>query len=127
MTSICVWRFDHMSTHITKLRSSTILVMLLELVVRYLSSLPNTVFSSTLRGAWSEHSAKSHRIRKSVAALYRILRLLFFHRTNELGERRSRDDAIELGSVVVDYADVFDHQIVNFPFLVDAMEFVVDR
>lgn len=70
---------------------------------------------------------KSHRIRKSVAALYRILRLLFFHRTNELGERRSRDDAIELGSVVVDYADVFDHQIVDLPFLVDAMEFVVDR
>ncbi len=70
---------------------------------------------------------KSHRIRKSVAALYRILRLLFFHRTNELGIRRSRDDAIELGSVVVDHADILDHQVVNFPFLVDAMEFVVDR
>ena len=54
------------------------------------------------------------------------LSLLIFHRTNEIGEGRSCNDAIELGSVVVDYADVFDDQVVNFPLLVDAVEFVID-
>jgi hypothetical protein len=46
MTSICAWRFSHicMSTDIKKLRSSTILVMPLELVVSLLSSLSNTVY-----------------------------------------------------------------------------------
>jgi hypothetical protein len=123
MASICAWRFSHLGTDIKKLRSSTILVMQLELVMPLLSSLPNTAFSSMLRGCWSEHSA-SH---IACNRVNRILRLLCFHRTNELSERRSRDDPIELGSVVVDYADVCDHQIINFPFLVDAMEFVVDR
>jgi hypothetical protein len=57
MTSIYAWRFSHMATDIKKLRSSTIPVMQLELVMRCLSSLPNTVFSSMLLGCWSEHSA----------------------------------------------------------------------
>ena len=127
MTSICVWRFNHMSTHIGKLRSSTILVMLLEPVMRFTLKFTEHRFLLDVTRGLERTFRKSHRIRKSVAALYRILRLLFFHRTNELGIGRSRDDAIELGSVVVDYADVLDHQIVNFPFLVDAMEFVVDR
>jgi hypothetical protein len=59
-------------------------------------------------------------------ALFEMLRLLFFHHANETLERGPRDDAIELRAVVVDHADVFDHKVVDFPFLVDAVEFVVD-
>ncbi len=42
------------------------------------------------------------------------LRLFFLHHTHELLERGPRDDAIELGSVVVNYANVFDHQVYTF-------------
>ena len=43
MLSICSWRFNHMSTDIGKLCLSTILVMLQELPMSFISSLPNTV------------------------------------------------------------------------------------
>jgi hypothetical protein len=36
------------------------------------------------------------------------------HRPNELNEGGAGGDAIELGAVVTDYADVLDHQIVDF-------------
>ena len=55
-----------------------------------------------------------------------ILGLLFFSSSQQFRGRRSRDDTIELGSVVIHDADVFDHQIIDFPFFVDAMESVVD-
>lgn len=122
MTSICAWRFSHMATDIEKLRSSTILVMLLEPVMRFTLKFTEHRFLLDVTRRLGRTFRKSHRFNR----FNRILWLLFFHRTNELGERRSRDDAIELGSVVVDYADVFDHQIVDFPFLADAMEFIID-
>ena len=59
-------------------------------------------------------------------APFGTLRLLFFHHANEILERGSCDDAIELGPVVVDHANVFDHKVVDFPLFVDAVEFVVD-
>jgi len=54
------------------------------------------------------------------------LRLFCFDDTNEILERRSCYDAIELGSVIVDQTNVFDHQVVHFPLVVYAMKFVID-
>ena len=44
MTSICAWRFRHMAADIKKLRRRLFLVMQLELVMRLLSNLPDTVY-----------------------------------------------------------------------------------
>ncbi len=44
MTSICAWRFSHMAADIKKLRRRLFLVMQLELVMRLLSNLPDTVY-----------------------------------------------------------------------------------
>ena len=56
----------------------------------------------------------------------RILRLLLLQDVDEILERGSHDDAFELGPVVVDQTNVFDHKVVDFPFFADAVELVVD-
>jgi hypothetical protein len=45
MMSICAWRFSHMSIDIKKFRSSTILVMLLELVMNFVLKFTERSFS----------------------------------------------------------------------------------
>jgi hypothetical protein len=46
---------------------------------------------------------------------------------NEILERGLYDDAIKPGSIVVDGTDIVDDDIVDFPFFVDEVQFVIDR
>jgi len=43
---------------------------------------------------------------------------LSLHPSNEFLVRCGRDDPVKLGAIVVDQADVFNHNVINFPFLV---------
>ena len=58
MTSICAWHFSHMSIDIKKLRSSTILVMLLKLAMRFTLKFTGHRFLLDVT-PWSEHSAST--------------------------------------------------------------------
>ena len=66
-------------------------------------------------------------ISASLSPSSRTSRLFFFHRPNKSSERGAGDDAIELGTVVADHADVLDHHVINFPLPVDTVESVIDR
>ena len=44
------------------------------------------------------------------------------HDANEILERGLEDDAIKLGSIIVDHTNVFDHQVIDSPLLADFVE-----
>ena len=62
MTSICAWRFSHLATDIKKLRSSTILVMQLELGMRFTLKFTEHRFLLDVTRLLERTFRKSHRL-----------------------------------------------------------------
>ena len=59
---------------------------------------------------------------------YLVLRLFFLSRCERGSSKEDLyDDAIKPGSIVVDRTDIVDDDIVDFPFFVDEVQFVIDR